>query len=1244
MGVQEENHGLNEIMTPRRPAPPPPVEQQQEQGHSGDAGDVSDVAAALIQSVQIPMDDVFARVDGMTEDQIDRYFQLADTGKDGRIAGAEALQFFLRTRLPMKVLSAIWQRVRPSELVSHDLQGLNRHQFSIFLRLVAFAQQGYDLGDEGMVFAAMDPDLWADMGYKPLAAPVMEPHSLDKSHIERYSLSKTSSSSPNVKGRARTLQHATSSTDTPPIAYEVRYPPLHAQESAKLNGLIGVDGFLMAYPSFENGILIWGRAEDKIVDIQPETCKSNNKSLLRFHNQNQGKSHSACTREDIDAAQSVEVRNITYKAKKITCCHLEHARRILWVADKEGWISGYSVANINAKSLEKDHLLHQWRASRVGHITSMTISINNELWTGNSRGVVRVWPHTAGNPTTLSVFNPFSEECSTKGRELRKGTFDRAHNSKIVALHRASNGYTIWSVSSKSILLWDAGSGMCFGAIGSDSVGTSSKPNFFGENSGSAIIERRVGLELDPLNGAVLWRPARDDYGYCHSQQESWASLSERGVVELTERITESAGKAVTFFGKLGGKLTSGSMNKQQTSKVDHDPSKEESTSPRKQKAASSDIFAMAAPQNDTVWIGHLDGSVDIYTGAGKIIDKISLNVHLTCMAVIGREVWIGTSGGEIMRISSEGRAIRGTFKAHKAPIKSMTQVGTRAYSLGADGSISGWSVAQSHDSNKSCWEKYKILGPPCFSRISLGILAVTWNCGESRPEISSPFFRWIQQHSSDKSLIVVSLQEVEMGGASVALAAAKETLSTKSQEKGNANAQFWVHALSNALGSRYWYNVSMRQLSGMLVMVFAKSDLSPSLGEVHTTSVACGILGVGGNKGAVAVHLSLYRHRFVFVCSHFAAHQHAVDVRNANYHTILQEINFKAIHSIFDDLDEDEDMFDTLESHSGMNHDDIAQDNVFAGDSSERPLQALNSVSSQRVSGFLKNVDAAFWMGDFNYRIDGNYDQVCQLICARELAPLLLCDQLKREQKAGKVFRGFTEPDINFAPTYKFDKGASGEFAYDSSEKKRVPAWCDRILFRGNSPLPSDYVLGTDSEVKVDINPIEYNSWMDVTDSDHKPVYGAYQVFLTKLNARRKRDIVADILTKVAPDIESDGIPRFSISPHSVKLHPFHMPDQMITLQNKGTLSLMYTIRSEQTWDIFEVEVRPASGTVEPGKSLEIFLRANAGSNHKGLLSKDGMRTIKFIVTVYSEFSPGGSLQLHTKSAEFHAILMHDA
>lgn len=51
----------------------------------------------------------------------------------------------------------------------------------------------------------------------------------------------------------------------------------------------------------------------------------------------------------------------------------------------------------------------------------------------------------------------------------------------------------------------------------------------------------------------------------------------------------------------------------------------------------------------------------------------------------------------------------------------------------------------------------------------------------------------------------------------------------------------------------------------------------------------------------------------------------------------------------------------------------------------------------------------------------------------------------------AGSVFRFLHEPPIAFAPTYKFDKADPSPLAYDSSEKARVPAWTDRIFFRGS-------------------------------------------------------------------------------------------------------------------------------------------------------------------------------------------------
>lgn len=59
----------------------------------------------------------------------------------------------------------------------------------------------------------------------------------------------------------------------------------------------------------------------------------------------------------------------------------------------------------------------------------------------------------------------------------------------------------------------------------------------------------------------------------------------------------------------------------------------------------------------------------------------------------------------------------------------------------------------------------------------------------------------------------------------------------------------------------------------------------------------------------------------------------------------------------------------------------------------------------------------------------------------------------------AGRVFRGLREGQIGFRPTYKFDRASANPFAYDTSEKRRIPAWCDRVFFRGSKAFPGPEV-----------------------------------------------------------------------------------------------------------------------------------------------------------------------------------------
>ena len=66
------------------------------------------------------------------------------------------------------------------------------------------------------------------------------------------------------------------------------------------------------------------------------------------------------------------------------------------------------------------------------------------------------------------------------------------------------------------------------------------------------------------------------------------------------------------------------------------------------------------------------------------------------------------------------------------------------------------------------------------------------------------------------------------------------------------------------------------------------------------------------------------------------------------------------------------------------------------------------------------------FWLGDLNYRIQTSpemtVEQVKAYADAYQIPALLRHDQLLQEAAKHNVFSGFTEGDINFKPTYKYD------------------------------------------------------------------------------------------------------------------------------------------------------------------------------------------------------------------------------
>ena len=75
--------------------------------------------------------------------------------------------------------------------------------------------------------------------------------------------------------------------------------------------------------------------------------------------------------------------------------------------------------------------------------------------------------------------------------------------------------------------------------------------------------------------------------------------------------------------------------------------------------------------------------------------------------------------------------------------------------------------------------------------------------------------------------------------------------------------------------------------------------------------------------------------------------------------------------------------------------------------------------------------------------------------------------------------------------PTYKYDVGTD---EYDSSDKARIPAWCDRVLTKGNN-----------------LRQIHYNT-APLKFSDHRPVFATFQCTITVVDDK-KRDSISDEL-----------------------------------------------------------------------------------------------------------------------------------
>lgn len=254
---------------------------------------------------------------------------------------------------------------------------------------------------------------------------------------------------------------------------------------------------------------------------------------------------------------------------------------------------------------------------------------------------------------------------------------------------------------------------------------------------------------------------------------------------------------------------------------------------------------------------------------------------------------------------------------------------------------------------------------------------------------------------------------------------------------------------------SRYCL-VSSKQMVGIYLTVWVKSDLRDDVRNMKVSCVGRGLMGYLGNKGSISISMSLHQTTFCFICSHLTSGQKEGDElrRNSDVMEILRKTRFPRVHGM-----RDENSPQTILEH-----------------------------------------DRIIWLGDLNYRIAMSYRSAKALVEMHNWRALLENDQLRIAQRKGRVFEGWNEGKIYFPPTYKYSNN-SDRYAGDDrhpKEKRRTPAWCDRILWYGRGLNQVSYVRG------------------ESRFSDHRPVYSIFLAEVESINRNRIKKSMSSASSRI--------------------------------------------------------------------------------------------------------------------------------
>ena len=245
-------------------------------------------------------------------------------------------------------------------------------------------------------------------------------------------------------------------------------------------------------------------------------------------------------------------------------------------------------------------------------------------------------------------------------------------------------------------------------------------------------------------------------------------------------------------------------------------------------------------------------------------------------------------------------------------------------------------------------------------------------------------------------------------------------------QECAQGLRKQWVNGILNHIdcGRKQYVLLNKAWLMGIGIMVIVHRAHVCKISHLHSQVVPTGKGNLIGNKGATAISFQFQETSFAFINAHLAARAERVEKRAKDFRRIIKNLELG------------------------------------------RPgLDVLHQFTH------------TFFIGDLNYRIERDFYETVGLIKLKKWSELVLSDQLRVQMQQNRVFCGFKEGEINFCPTYRWERNKSTV----SNKREQPPSYCDRILYKS---LPQTFDLWQEC----------YLSSHKCFGSDHRPVWSLFK------------------------------------------------------------------------------------------------------------------------------------------------------